>query len=78
MMVTVAFGLTVRRTGRVTSLADATGTPLSSARVRAGLAVGLLAGLQALTRGQAGLEAAALVWAVLASVSLGALVWPRR
>ena len=42
------------------------------------MAVGLLAGLQALTRGQAGLEAAALVWAVLASVPLGALVWPRR
>lgn len=78
LMVTVALGLTVRRTGRVTSLADATGTPLSSARVRAGMAVGLLAGLQALTRGQAGLEAAALVWAVLASVPLGALVWPRR
>jgi len=42
------------------------------------MAVGLLAGLQALARGQAGLEAAALVWAVLASVPLGALVWPRR
>ena len=42
------------------------------------MAVGLLAGLQALTRGLAGLEAAALVWAVLASVPLGALVWPRR
>ena len=78
LMVTVAFGLTVRRTRRVTSLADATGTPLHSARVRAGMVVGLLAGLQALTRGQAGLEAAAMVWAVLASVPLGALVWPRR
>ena len=78
LMVTVAFGLTVRRTSRVTSLADATGMPLSSARVRAGMAVGLLAGLQSLTRGQAGLEAAALVWAVLAAVPLGALVWPRR
>ena len=78
LIVTVAYGLTVRRTRRVTSLADATGMPLSSARVRAGMAVGLLAGLQALARGQAGLEVAALVWAVLASVPLGALVWPRR
>ena len=78
LIVTVAYGLTVRRTRRVTSLGDATGMPLSSARVRAGMAVGLLAGLQSLTRGQAGLEAAALVWAVLAAVPLGALVWPRR
>ncbi len=78
VIVTVAYGLTVGRTRRVHSLADATGMPLSSARVRAGMAVGLLVGLQALTRGLAGLEAAALVWAVLAAVPLGALVWPRR
>lgn len=78
LVVAVAYGLTMWRTRRVTSPADVTGTPLSSARVLAGMAVGLLAGLQALARGQAGLEAAALVWAVLASVPLGALVWPRR
>ncbi len=78
LMVTVAYGLTMWRTRAVTSVADATGIALSSARVRAGMAVGLLAGLQALARGQAGLEAAALVWAVLAAVPLGALVWPRR
>ena len=78
LIVTVAYGLTMWRTRRVTSPADVTGMPLSSARVLAGMAVGLLAGLQALARGQAGLEAAALVWAVLASVPLGALVWPRR
>ena len=78
LIVAVAFGLTMWRTRRVTSPADATGMRLSSARVQAGMAVGLLAGLQALARGQAGLEAASLVWAVLASVPLGALVWPRR
>lgn len=78
LIVAVAYGLTMWRTRRVTSPADVTGTPLSSARVLAGMAVGLLGGLQALARGQAGLEAAALVWAVLASVPLGALVWPRR
>ena len=78
LIVAVAYGLTMWRTRRVTSPADATGRRLSSARVQAGMAVGLLAGLQALARGQAGLEAAALVWAVLASVPLGALVWPRR
>ena len=78
LMVGVGYGLTMRRTRAVTSVADATGRPLSSARVRAGMVVGLLVGLQALTRGQTGLEAAALVWAALAGVSLGALVWPRR
>ena len=78
LIVTVAYGLTVRRTRRVASLADATGMPLSSTRVRAGMAVGLLAGLQALSRGQAGLEAGAQVWAVLAAVPLGALIWPKR
>ena len=78
LIVAVAYGLTMWRTRRVKSPADVTGKPLCSARVLAGMAVGLLAGLQALARGQAGLEAAALVWAVLASVPLGALVWPRR
>ena len=78
LIVAVAYGVTMWRTRRVTSPADVTGMQLSSARVLAGMAVGLLAGLQALARGQAGLEAAALVWAVLASVPLGALVWPRR
>ncbi len=77
-IVAFAYGLTMWRTRRVTSPADVTGKPLSSARVLAGMAVGMLSGLQALARGQAGLEAAALVWAVLASVPLGALVWPRR
>ena len=78
LIVGAAYGLTMWRTRAVTSVADATGIALSSTRVRAGMAVGLLAGLQALARGQAGLEAAALVWAVLAAVPLGALVWPRR
>lgn len=78
LIVAVAYGLTMWRTRRVKSPADVGGKPLSSARVLAGMAVGLLAGMQALARGQAGLEAAALVWAVLASVPLGALVWPRR
>ena len=74
----VGYGLTMWRTRAVTSLGDATGRPLSLARVRAGMAVGFLVGLQSLTRGQAGLEAASLVWAAVAGVSLGALVWPRR
>ncbi len=78
LIVGVGYGLTMWQTRRVKSLADVSGNPLSSARVLAGMAVGLLVGLQALARGQAGLEASALVWAVLASVPLGALVWPRR
>lgn len=77
LIVGVGYGLTMWRTRRVKSLADVSGKPLSSARVLAGMAVGLLVGLQALARGQPGLEASALVWAVLASVPLGALVWPR-
>ena len=72
------YGLTIWRTRAVASVADVTGTPLASTRVRAGMAVGLLVGVQSLTRGQAGLEAAALVWAAVAGVAVGALVWPRR
>lgn len=78
LLLGLGYGLTMWRTRSVASLADVTGKLLSSARARAGMAVGFLVGLQSLTRGLAGLEAAALVWAAVAGVSLGALAWPRR
>ncbi len=78
VVVGAGYGLTMWRTRAVKSLADATGTPLSLERVRAGMVVGFLVGLQSLTRGQFGIEAAALVWASLAGVALGGVGWLRR
>lgn len=78
-IVGVAYALTIVRTRRVGSLGDATGTPLSLSRVRAGMAIGLLVALQALSAGAAGLQSASLVWASLAGVALGRVGgWIRR
>ena len=78
VLIGVGYGLTMWRTRAVKSLADATGAPLSLERVRAGMVVGCLVGLQSLTRGQFGIEVAALVWASLAGVSLGGVGWLMR
>lgn len=78
VMIGAGYGLAAWRTRAVKSLADATRTPLSLNRVRAGMVVGFLVGLQSLTRGQCGIETAALVWASLAGVSLGGLGSLRR
>lgn len=67
------FGLALLRTRRVASVADVTGTTLSTRRVRAGMGVALLMALQLLALGDAGVEAAGLVWAALAGVGLAAL-----
>lgn len=56
----------------VTSRCDATGEPMSSARVRGALAVALLTALATSASGSAGVEAGALVWATLAAVAVAA------
>jgi hypothetical protein len=63
----------IARTRTVRSTGDIGGAPLSVARVRAGLLVGLLVAVQATARGDAGFDAAAPVWAVLAGVGLTGL-----
>ena len=78
-IVSVAYVAVIVRTRHVESSGDATGAPLSPSRVRAGMWIGLLVALQALTAGAAGLEATSLVWASLAGVVLGRTGgWVRR
>lgn len=59
-------------TRNVTSRCDATGEPMSSARVRGAQAVTLLTALATAASGSAGVEAGALVWATLAAVIVAA------
>jgi hypothetical protein len=60
------------RTRSVASLGDVSGTSLSHARVRAGMAIGLLVPTQALVGGPVELSSA--LWATLAGVGVGAIV----
>lgn len=59
-------------TRSVTSRCDATGEPMSAARVRGAQAVTLLTALATAGSGSAGMEAGALVWATLAAVIVAA------
>lgn len=70
-VVTVAYAATILSTRRVESTGDATGTPLSVSRVRAGMWIGLLVALQALINGTSGFIGSTLVWATLAGIALG-------
>lgn len=72
-VVTLAFIITIARTQRVASLADATAKALTPARVQAGMLLALLVALQSLTLGAEGVYGAALVWASLAGTSIGGL-----
>ncbi|MEX2472359.1 MAG: hypothetical protein WEA34_09285 [Gemmatimonadota bacterium] len=63
-------------TGALRSTCDATGDPLSIARVRWGVIVALLVGTQGLFLGEGGASSVALVWASLAGVGLSGIVPP--
>ncbi|MGD2152794.1 MAG: hypothetical protein PVG79_05960 [Gemmatimonadales bacterium] len=69
----VVFLLSYRRTRHVQSAGDATGAVLSSARVRAGMLIGLLVPSQALAIGTTGPELGSAVWATLAGVGIAGL-----
>jgi hypothetical protein len=71
--VTIAFIITIARTRRIASLADATAKALEPARVQAGMLLALLVALQSLMLGAEGVQSAALVWASLAGTSIGSL-----
>lgn len=58
------------------STCDATSEPLSFARVRWGIVIALLMGVQGLFLGEGGARATALVWACLAGVGLSGIVPP--
>ena len=72
-VVTIAFIITIARTQRIGSLADATAKALEPARVQAGMLLALLVALQSLMLGAEGVQSAALVWASLAGTSIGSL-----
>jgi hypothetical protein len=59
-------------TRSVASVGDVSGTRLSPARVRAGMAIGLLVPVQALAAGPAELSSA--LWATLAGVGVGSVI----
>lgn len=62
----------IAATRGVTSRCDATGEPMSAARVRGAQAVTLLTALATATAGSAGVEAGALVWGSLTAVAVTA------
>lgn len=61
--------------GRVHSVGDATGEPLSGLRVRGGILIAALAGLAMLTEGEPGLMAGLGLYAAILGVVLGRF-WP--
>ena len=70
--VTVVYGIAYFRTRTVTSLGDVSGERLSRARVRAGMAIGLLVPAVAAASGPVELSSA--VWATLAGVGLSSVI----
>jgi len=66
----------VWRTRHLVSVGDATGIPLDPVRVRWGMVLALLVGIQAAFAGAGGLTAAAFVWAAVAGVGLSAIAQP--
>jgi hypothetical protein len=70
VVIAVGFVIVILLTRRVDARGDATGEPLSLARVRAGMWVGLFAAAQSLLGGPEDIRNLALVWASLAGTAL--------
>jgi len=64
----------IATTRSVQACGDATGEPLSAARVRAGQFIVLLTALAVAASGSTGIETGAVIWAVLAGVAVPAFV----
>lgn len=77
LVIAAAYALVVAKTGPMRSVGDATGTPLDTGRVRAGMLIGLLVPLLAPLTAPAGYGFPPLIWACLAGVALSGLVMPR-
>lgn len=78
-IVSAGHALAVLRTRRVATPGDATGVPLTPARVRGGMVVGWLIAAQAQLLDLADLRLASAVWAALAGVAVGSLLGlPKR
>jgi hypothetical protein len=75
-VVTGLFFLAIARAGSVRARGDATDVPLEGSRVRGGMVIALLMGLQSLVFGLPGAAAGALIWACLAGVALSAIAPP--
>ena len=72
-LVTVLYLTAIARTRTLASRADVYDTPLSNARVRAGMAVALALALFTLSKGDAGVREACLIWATLTAVGVSGL-----
>jgi hypothetical protein len=70
VVIAVGFVIVILLTRRVDACGDATGEPLSLARVRAGMWVGLFVAAQSLLGGPEDVRNLALVWATLAGTAL--------
>ncbi|UCC71008.1 MAG: hypothetical protein JSV86_11485 [Gemmatimonadota bacterium] len=69
----LVYAVSYLRTRQVESVGDATGVTLTLSRVRAGMLIGLLVAVQALTSGSSGTADASAVWATLAGVGIAGL-----
>lgn len=75
-VVTGLFFVAIARVGAVRARGDATDVPLEGSRVRGGMVIALLIGLQSLVFGPPGAASGALVWAGLTGVALSAIAPP--
>lgn len=73
VVVALLFLWALLRTSEVRAVTDATGNPLHTARVRAGMTVALVAAAPSLIPGSPDPREASLLWAVLAGVGVSAL-----
>ena len=71
--IAAAFLAVIVRTRALTSVADATGEPLSARRVRHGMVVVLVLTLRSLLQGDTGAANSVLLWTTLAGVALSGL-----
>jgi hypothetical protein len=71
-VITVLTIALIATTRSVRARGDATGEPLSAARIRAGQFVALLTALAVAASGSTGIETGAVIWAVLAGVAVPA------
>lgn len=76
LVVTASYLFALRGTRRLRSVSDATGESLSTARVRWGMVIGLLAAAQGLAFGDPGARSTALLWACVTGVGLSKIAPP--
>ncbi len=71
--ISLLYAVSYFRTRRVEAVGDVSGVTLAVSRVRAGMFIGLLVAVQAMTSGPTGTLEASAVWATLAAVGIAGL-----